>query len=139
MHLVIMQPQMELRSMEHVHAAGRRPPLPALRQPKTMGAPRVPPMPVFFPPDGTVVNSGVGGPEPCSSPYQCRCKSCRPTTTPLVGSLFLFNPCSLPQTPDVQQQLLRLLRRLDMPAWIWIKLWDPTSNQCVYVSLACPL
>ena len=41
------------------------------------------------PHDSTVVNSGVGGSQPSSSPYQCRCKSCRPstttTTTKLIG------------------------------------------------------
>ena len=53
---------------------------------------RVPPVPVFTSPNGAVVNSGVDGPEPCTSPYQCRCKSCRPTTThhlqPLTGFVF---------------------------------------------------
>uniref|UniRef100_A0A6T2CX05 Uncharacterized protein n=1 Tax=Eutreptiella gymnastica TaxID=73025 RepID=A0A6T2CX05_9EUGL len=43
-------------------------------------------VPVPNPPRRVVVNCGVGGPEPSSSPYQCRCKSCCPptatTTTP---------------------------------------------------------
>ena len=48
------------------------------------------------PPRRVVVNCGVGGSDPSSSPYQCRCKSCRPTTTPdqkviIVGKNEIYN------------------------------------------------
>ena len=63
------------------------------------------PVPIFISRDDGVVNSGVGGPEPCSSPYQCRCNTCRPTTTTpprakkfggvLVSGLSQATPCAL--------------------------------------------
>ena len=78
--------------------------------------------PVPNPPRSVVVDCGVGGPEPSSNPYQCRCKSCRPppppqqppppprlvSTTPLsvgVVSAFFWNHlllCPLSMPPPCQ-------------------------------------
>ena len=79
-----MQPQMELefRPPEHVHQAERHPPLLTVRWPKTTDAASGGIRACFHPPPPrrAVVNSEVGGPEPCSSPR--RCKSCRPPPYP---------------------------------------------------------
>ena len=68
MHSVRMQSQMELRPPEHLHSAERRPPLLCSCQKPRVRLVAIPVL-VFIFPDGVVVKSGVGGPEPCSSPY----------------------------------------------------------------------
>ena len=70
-HLVIMQPQMELKPPEHVHKAGLPSRLSGSRKPWV----RLECHPCLFSTHPMVVNSGVGGLELYSGPYRCRCKS----------------------------------------------------------------
>ena len=83
------------------------------------------PMPIFISPDGAVVNSEVGGPKPCSSPYQCRCKSYRPTTT---TTLVLTQACPNTVPPRfhafglfLEPSLLRFQPNGEGDLWLWAR------------------